>query len=63
MGCRALRVVNLSASTSAGSGRAGNTVFDMTNLRDYVNEVERYCLQNQDMTVMNAAETVLSVNK
>jgi acid stress chaperone HdeB len=45
------------------NGKRGNTVFDITALRDYVNEVERYCLQNQDMTVMKAAETVLNVNK
>ena len=45
------------------NGKRGNTVFDITALRDYVTEVEQYCLQNQDMTVMKAAETVLNVNK
>ena len=45
------------------NGKRGNTVVDITALRDYVNEVEQYCLQNQDMTFMKAAETVLNVNK
>jgi acid stress chaperone HdeB len=45
------------------NGKRGNTVFDITALRDYVYKVEQYCLQDQDMTVMKAAETVLNVNK
>ena len=45
------------------NGKRGNTVLDITALRDYVNKVEQYCLQNQDMTVMKAAETILNVNK
>ena len=45
------------------NGERGNTVFDITALRDYVYKVEQYCLQNQDMTVMKAAETILNVSK
>ena len=40
------------------NGKRGNT-----GLRDYVNKVEQYCVGNQDMTVMKAAETVLNSGK
>jgi acid stress chaperone HdeB len=43
--------------------RGGNTVVDVVGLRDHVNKVEQYCLQNQDSTVMKAAETVLGGDK
>jgi acid stress chaperone HdeB len=45
------------------NGERGNTVLDITTLRDYVYKVEQYCLQNQDTTVMKAAETILNVSK
>lgn len=43
--------------------RGGSTVVDVVGLRDYVNKVEQYCVQNQDSTVMKAAETILGGNK
>lgn len=45
------------------SGKRGNTVIDIVGLRDYVNRVEQYCIQNQDMTVMKAAEAALGAGK
>lgn len=45
------------------NGKRGNTVLNIHGLRDYVNKVEQYCVGNQDMTVMKAAETVLNSGK
>lgn len=45
------------------NGRRGNTVLDIVGLRDYVNKVEQDCLQNQDMTVLQAAEGILGVRR
>ena len=45
------------------NGKRGNTVVDLGGLRDYVNGVEQYCIRNQDVPVMKAAETVLGGSK
>jgi hypothetical protein len=45
------------------NGKRGNTVFDLTDLQEYVNKVEQYCSQHQDATVMKAAQTILGVSK
>lgn len=45
------------------NGRRGNTVLDLGGLRDYVNNVEQYCIRNRDVTIMKAAETVLGATK
>jgi acid stress chaperone HdeB len=45
------------------NGKRGNTVVDLAGLRDYVNKVEQYCPQKEDMPVMKAAEAVLETNK
>lgn len=45
------------------NGERGNTVLDITALRDYVYKVDQYCLQNQDATVMKAAQSILNVSK
>jgi hypothetical protein len=42
------------------NGKRGNTVLDVAGLRDYVNKVEQYCLANNEMTVMKAAEAVIN---
>jgi len=38
-------------------------VLDVNALLDYVSKVEEYCLHNQDVMVMKAAETILGVSK
>jgi len=45
------------------NGKRGSTVFDANGLKDYVSEVEDYCLRNQDVTVMKAAETLIGASK
>jgi hypothetical protein len=45
------------------NGKRGNTVLDLAGLRDYVNKVEQYCLSNNNMTVMKAAEAVINGTK
>lgn len=45
------------------NGKRGNTVLDVSDLQDYVHKVEEYCVHNQDMTVMKAAEMFLGVGK
>jgi acid stress chaperone HdeB len=45
------------------NGKRGNTVLDVNSLHDYVHQVEDYCVHNQDMMVMKAAETFLGVSK
>jgi acid stress chaperone HdeB len=45
------------------NGKRSNTVVDLDGLRDYVNSVEQFCIRNQDVPVMKAAETVLGASK
>jgi acid stress chaperone HdeB len=45
------------------NGKRGNTVFDANLLKDYVNKVQDYCIHNEDVTVMKAAEILLGVSK
>jgi len=45
------------------NGKRSNTVLDVNALLDYVSKVEEYCLHNQDVMVMKAAETILGVSK
>jgi acid stress chaperone HdeB len=44
-------------------GKRGNTVVDMQKLLADTKTMERYCLQNPQILVMNAVETVLGVDK
>ncbi|HEX4829421.1 MAG TPA: HdeA/HdeB family chaperone [Xanthobacteraceae bacterium] len=45
------------------NGKRGNTVIDMQKLIEGTKTLERYCIQNPQTLVMNAAETVLGVDK
>lgn len=45
------------------NGKRGNTVFDVNSLKDNVGKVESYCLKNQDITVMQAAEILFGVSR
>jgi acid stress chaperone HdeB len=45
------------------NGKRGSTAFDVNGLSVYVRKVEDYCLRNQDVTVMKAAETLIGVGK
>jgi len=45
------------------NGKRGNTVIDMQKLLADTKTMERYCIQNPQVLVMNAVETVLGVNK
>jgi acid stress chaperone HdeB len=45
------------------NGKRGNTAFDVNTLKDHVDKVESYCLENQDLTVMQAAEILFGLSK
>jgi acid stress chaperone HdeB len=45
------------------NGKRGNTVFDIQKLLADTKTLERYCLQNPQAPVMNAAETVFGADK
>jgi acid stress chaperone HdeB len=45
------------------NGKRSNTVIDMQKLIESTKTLERYCLQNPQTLVMNAAETVLGADK
>ena len=45
------------------NGKRDSTTFDVNGLQNYVSKVEDYCISNQDVTVMKAAETLLGVGK
>lgn len=45
------------------NGKRSNTVIDMQKLIENTKTLERYCIQNPQTLVMNAAETVLGVEK
>jgi acid stress chaperone HdeB len=44
-------------------GRRGNTEFDVDVLKHNVSKLEDYCVHNQDVTVMNAVETLLGLSR
>jgi acid stress chaperone HdeB len=44
-------------------GRRGNTEFDVDVLKHNVSKLEDYCVHNQDVTVMNAVETLLGLGR
>jgi acid stress chaperone HdeB len=41
-------------------GKRGNTVLDVQRLMADADKLEKYCIQNDDMPVMRAFETILS---
>ena len=41
-------------------GKRGNTVLDVQRLMGDVDKLTKYCVQNEDMPVMRALETILS---
>ena len=43
------------------NGKRHNTNLNVTSLLDYIDKMRDYCLHNQDVTVMKAAETLLGV--
>jgi hypothetical protein len=43
--------------------RLGNTEFDIDVLKHNVSKLEDYCVHNQDVTVMNAVETLLGLSR
>jgi len=45
------------------NGNRSNTVLNVDDLQDYVSKVEDYCVHNQDVTVMKAAEILLGAGK
>jgi acid stress chaperone HdeB len=45
------------------NGKRSNTLIDMQKLIENTKTLERYCLQNPQTLVMNAAETVLDVDR
>jgi hypothetical protein len=45
------------------NGNRSNTVLDVGRLQEYVSNVRDYCLHNQEMTVMKAAEMLLGAGK
>jgi acid stress chaperone HdeB len=45
------------------NGNRSNTVVDVNGLQDYVAKVQDYCLHNQDVTVMKAAQILLGARK
>jgi len=45
------------------SGKRSNTVIDMQKFMENTKALERYCIQNPQILVMNAAETVLGLEK
>ena len=45
------------------NGIRGNTVINVNGLEDYVAGVKDYCLRNQNVEVMKAAETLLGAGK
>lgn len=46
------------------NGKRGNkVVVDVVGMKDYVNRFEQYCLMNEDVTVLKAAEDVLGSGK
>ena len=53
----------LDSTSGYYNGKRSNTVLDVNALLDYVSKVEDYCLHNQDVMVMKAAETLLGVSK
>ena len=44
-------------------GQRGNTEFDIDVLKHNVSKLEDYCVHNQDVTVMNAVETLLGLSR
>ena len=44
-------------------GRLGNTEFDVAVLKHNVSKLEDYCLHNQDVSVMDAVETLLHLSR
>jgi acid stress chaperone HdeB len=44
-------------------GRRGNTEFDVDVLKHNVSKLEDYCVHHQDVTVMNAVETLLNLSR
>ena len=45
------------------SGKRSNTVIDMQKFMENTKALERYCIQNPQILVMKAAETVLGLEK
>lgn len=45
------------------NGIRGNTVINVNGLQDYVAAVKLYCVHNQNVAVMKAAETLLGASK
>jgi acid stress chaperone HdeB len=45
------------------NGKRDSTVFDVNGLKDYVSKVENYCIENQDVTVMEAVQTLVGVSR
>jgi hypothetical protein len=44
-------------------GRRGNTEFDVDVLKHNVSKLEDYCVHNQDVTVMDAVESLLGLSR
>lgn len=44
-------------------GKRGNTVLTVAGLQDYITKVENFCISHREMTVMNAAQTILNSGK
>jgi acid stress chaperone HdeB len=45
------------------SAKRANTVFDVGDFKDRIAKVQDYCLHNEDVTVMKAAEVLFGVSK
>ena len=43
------------------NGKRRNTNLNVTGLLDFIGKMRDYCLENRDVTVMKAAETLLGV--
>jgi acid stress chaperone HdeB len=45
------------------NGARGNTALNVSGLKDYLGRLNNYCLHNQEVMIMKAAETILSADK
>ena len=45
------------------NGKRGNTVIDVELMQKNVRDLERYCRKNHEMSLMDAAKSVLGVEK